>query len=77
MTMRNKFTAVLSAAILVSCGALFLGQRVSAAGEGKITGTVKLDGTAPHMKIVRIEVPLRQVPQAALVPLERDQRESA
>jgi hypothetical protein len=34
-------------------------------------------GTAPHMKIVRIEVPLRQVPQAALVPLEKDQRESA
>lgn len=27
-----------------------LGNRVSAAGEGKITGTVKLDGTAPHMK---------------------------
>jgi plastocyanin len=29
---------------------LILGQKVSAAGEGKITGTVKLDGTAPHMK---------------------------
>ncbi|MGA8428684.1 MAG: carboxypeptidase regulatory-like domain-containing protein [Candidatus Sulfotelmatobacter sp.] len=27
-----------------------LSNRVSAAGEGKITGTVKLDGTAPHMK---------------------------
>jgi plastocyanin len=29
---------------------LILGQKVSAAGEGKITGTVKLDGPAPHMK---------------------------
>jgi len=29
---------------------LILGQKVNAAGEGKITGTVKLDGTAPHMK---------------------------
>ena len=30
--------------------ALILGQKVNAAGEGKITGTVKLDGAAPHMK---------------------------
>src|ERR1035438_8805496 len=50
MTKRSKFTAVLSAVILVSCGAFFLSQRVNAAGEGKITGTVKLDGAAPHMK---------------------------
>jgi hypothetical protein len=50
MAKQNGFTAVVSAVILVSCGALFLGQRVNAAGEGKITGTVKLDGTAPHMK---------------------------
>src|ERR1700752_3277188 len=50
MTMKNKFTTVLSAVILVSGGALFLSQRVSAAGEGKISGTVKLNGTAPHMK---------------------------
>jgi plastocyanin len=42
--------AILSAVVLVSCGALILGQKVNAAGEGKITGTVKLDGTAPHMK---------------------------
>jgi plastocyanin len=27
-----------------------LGRKVNAAGEGKITGTVKLDGPAPHMK---------------------------
>ena len=42
--------AVLSTTVLVACSALFLGQKVSAAGEGKITGTVKLDGTAPHMR---------------------------
>ena len=36
--------------VLVSCAALILGQKVNAAGEGKISGTVKLDGTAPHMK---------------------------
>jgi hypothetical protein len=29
---------------------LILSQGVNAAGEGKITGTVKLDGAAPHMK---------------------------
>ena len=27
-----------------------LGEHVKAAGEGSITGTVKLNGTAPHMK---------------------------
>ena len=50
--MRNRynFAAVLALAALVCCGALILSQKVSAAGEGKITGTVKLDGTAPHMK---------------------------
>jgi plastocyanin len=42
--------AVLSAVGLICCGALILGQKVNAAGEGKITGTVKLDGAAPHMK---------------------------
>jgi len=42
--------AVLTTVALVCCGALLLNQNVSAAGEGKITGTVKLDGTAPHMK---------------------------
>jgi hypothetical protein len=50
--MRNRFNlaVVLSVVVLVCCGALLLNQSVSAAGEGKITGTVKLDGTAPHMK---------------------------
>jgi hypothetical protein len=50
MRTRFNFAAVLSAVVLLCCGALLLNQNVSAAGEGKITGTVKLDGTAPHMK---------------------------
>lgn len=50
MTMQNRVTAVLAAVVLVSCGTVILNQKVSAAGEGKITGTVKLDGTAPHMR---------------------------
>ena len=50
--MRNRYNyaVVLSAVVLLCCGALLLNQNVSAAGEGKISGTVKLDGTAPHMK---------------------------
>jgi hypothetical protein len=50
--MRNRYNLafVLSLVVLLCCGSLILGKRVSAAGEGKITGTVKLDGAAPHMK---------------------------
>src|ERR1700676_533275 len=48
--MSKRFVAVLSAVVLICCAALILNQQVNAAGEGKITGTVKLDGTAPHMK---------------------------
>ena len=47
---KHTFSAVLSIVVLVCCGALILGQKVSAAGEGKISGSVKLNGTAPHMK---------------------------
>jgi plastocyanin len=50
MKCRYNYAAVLWSIVLICCGALLLSQRVSAAGEGKITGTVKLDGTAPHMK---------------------------
>src|ERR1700693_2765674 len=50
MRKQYNFAAVLSAVVLFCCGALILGQKVKAAGEGKITGTVKLDGAAPHMK---------------------------
>lgn len=47
---KQKFAAVLPALVLVCVGALFLGQKVKAAGEGSITGSVKLTGTPPHMK---------------------------
>jgi hypothetical protein len=46
----KNFAAVLSTVVLVCCAALILGRKVNAAGEGTITGTVKLDGPAPHMK---------------------------
>jgi hypothetical protein len=50
MKNRYKLAAVLMTVVLVFCGGLLLNPKVKAAGEGKITGTVKLDGTAPHMK---------------------------
>lgn len=50
MTKTYKFAAVLSVIVLVCCGAVILSRSVSAAADGKITGTVKLDGTAPHMR---------------------------
>jgi hypothetical protein len=50
MSKQYSFGAVLSAVVLICCGALILGPKVNAAGEGKITGNVKLDGTAPHMR---------------------------
>jgi hypothetical protein len=50
MRTRYNLAAVLSAVVLLCCGARILNQNVSAAGEGKISGTVKLDGTAPHMR---------------------------
>jgi plastocyanin len=51
MKNRYNFAVVLSVIVLICCGALILSQQVSAAaGEGKITGTVKLDGPAPHMR---------------------------
>jgi hypothetical protein len=50
--MKNRYNlvAVLSTVVLVCCGALILSQKVNAAGEGKITGTVKFEGTPPHMR---------------------------
>ena len=50
MSKRYNLTVVLSVVVLLGCGALLLNQSVSAAGDGKITGMVKLDGSAPHMK---------------------------
>ena len=45
-----KLAAVLPALVLVGAGAVLLSQKVNAAAAGSITGTVKLSGTAPHMK---------------------------
>ncbi len=50
MKNRHNSAVVLSLVVLVCCAALILDQKVNAAGEGKITGTVKLSGTAPHMR---------------------------
>jgi Carboxypeptidase regulatory-like domain len=50
MNKRYNFAAVIPLLVLVCCAALLLNQKVNAAGEGKISGTVKLDGTAPHMR---------------------------
>jgi plastocyanin len=50
MKKQKPYAVALSTIVLVGCGALILEQKVNAAGEGKITGTVKLDGAAPHMK---------------------------
>jgi hypothetical protein len=46
----QQFLALLTAVALVGAAAMILGQKVRAAGEGSITGTVKLSGTAPHMR---------------------------
>jgi Carboxypeptidase regulatory-like domain len=48
MKIRYQVTAVFSALVLIAMGALVLSENVSAAGEGKISGTVKLTGTPPH-----------------------------
>src|SRR5262245_42527313 len=50
MNTRCKLVVALVAVALVAAGTLMLSRNVSAAGEGKITGTIKLDGTAPHQK---------------------------
>jgi plastocyanin len=50
MRNRHNYPVLLSALVLIGCAALILGQKVNAAGNGRITGTVKLDGPAPHMR---------------------------
>src|SRR5690348_5281018 len=50
MKTRYQLTAVLTALLLICAGVFILNQNVSAAGEGKVTGTIKLDGTPPHQK---------------------------
>jgi len=50
MKAQLKVAALLAALLLIATAALTHNPRVSAAATGKITGTVKLDGTPPHMK---------------------------
>jgi len=45
-----KLAAGFSALLLLSVGVVTFGPKVNAAAEGKITGTIKLTGTPPHMK---------------------------
>lgn len=47
---KQKFAVVLGALVLFCLGALLISQQVSAAADGSITGSVKLNGTPPHMK---------------------------
>lgn len=46
----HSATALLLTIALVCVASLMTRHKVVAAGEGSITGTVKLDGTAPHMR---------------------------
>ena len=50
MKARYKFAATTSMLVLLAFGILYGTRGVSAASGGKITGTVKFDGAAPHMK---------------------------
>ncbi len=70
--MRNRYNlaAVLALIALVCCGALILSQQVNAAGDGKITGTVKLDGTAPHMRGIDMSKDPYCVKQHASAPAQ-------
>src|ERR1700686_5760842 len=45
-----KVAGLTSMLLVLAFGLLWSTRNVSAAAEGKITGTVKLDGAAPHMK---------------------------
>ncbi|MGH9517582.1 MAG: carboxypeptidase regulatory-like domain-containing protein [Terriglobales bacterium] len=51
MTKRySMLAAILTTLLLVGVCTLSLNKKVNAAGEGSITGTVKLNGTPPHMR---------------------------
>jgi hypothetical protein len=50
MKARYKLAIMASTLFVIAFGCLYATRGVSAAAQGKITGTVKLDGTAPHMK---------------------------
>lgn len=48
----NKPAAILAVLVVVALGLLSTGRHVSAASEGKVTGSIKLEGTAPHMRAI-------------------------
>jgi len=50
MKARYKVAGMTSMLLLLAFSLLWSTRSVSAAADGKITGTVKLDGAAPHMK---------------------------
>lgn len=50
MKARYKLAVMASTLFVIAFGCMYATRGVSAAAQGKITGTVKLDGTAPHMK---------------------------
>jgi len=45
-----KIVVMTSALLVLALGFLYSGKNVSAASEGKITGTIKLDGAAPRQR---------------------------
>lgn len=45
-----KSSAILAVLVVVALGLLSTGIHVNAAAEGKVTGSIKLEGTAPHMR---------------------------
>jgi len=47
---QNQFVAILAALVVAASYAILMGGHVDAAADGTITGSVKLSGTAPHMK---------------------------
>ncbi|HUO17556.1 MAG TPA: carboxypeptidase regulatory-like domain-containing protein [Verrucomicrobiae bacterium] len=50
MKSKSISLAILLAVALIASGVFVRGHRVHAAAEGKITGSVKLSGNAPHMR---------------------------
>jgi hypothetical protein len=50
MISRFRFVGVFVVLLLTAAAILYSARNVNAAGEGKVTGTVKLDGTAPHQR---------------------------
>ena len=50
MKLQLKVAGMITALLLLGMAVLTQGVKVSAAGEAKITGTIKLDGTPPHQK---------------------------